>query len=1767
MNILYVLEAIDTFDGSVSVALREAFEVIAAPLVLYSFEEFSSRIASVRYRMAASAETLMCFTLVSSVVDEWKQKLDFVSVLGNKWMNEDAVRGRRYDPDLDGCPSVLDGFVEISDGVPEPVSEPDAFEMESQSGRAQKARDVPIFDEREYAPDLSQEYKVQEKVWNFPKKRSDPIPITGPKSRFSEPTDEPVLESVCFDLARLGVARTSPNKAVRPPTPEAVLPSVQCDIIYIDNKAAMKKIASYRNKVKVVTPKEKRFELRKLARQARDELRNPLRGALNEYEAQSLLDFSLTHNVSPQVQNLIDRVLTGVAQLSSMHENTVTQVCDGLRQTVSETTASLDQSMFGANGGLNKIFNKLSELFWIVPVVGAAYFAIKLATGENKLSMATGLSIALGMLLPQELWSQLSKLWPFKSDTEAYEAQSVPFDIHTLSHILTLCLTYVTIGKTDVMGITKEFLRSMPHYSRSVNGWKDLSSFIVSLVESFVNFIRESFGYKRISIYRTGLRTVDDWCRRVMEVVNSSHTGGDLMTVENVELICALRNEGRDLTNMFRLHGDVAPLLHKYLGYLDELCKVCSAAMHMTKGGRPPPVVMAITGKPGVGKTFLTKYIMSYVLSDIVGPERAKQLNHNFDSLVFQKGTTEYWNGYCGQPAIIVDDFAQSVPVPGVDNDFIELIRMNSSWAYPLNFADLENKGKNFFCSKVILLTTNLEDITACTDVIMEPEAIKRRIDFGYMIEVAPEFSIDGKIDIQKVKEYSSKNKVFPYHAWILRKHVFDIKKKAYTDKTQIYDLKSVLDEVKARIRTNDEFYESNNDIIKQMLVNYYEAQGSFFDYVKKSVYTDPTVSAIVFAMRKTFTGISDEFMQLDKCVYGIMSSPIFQFIIGVGASIFTIMLVRFLIKKVFSWFDTSKEKSQVIKEALYRKTKVPSDCVAQALNAFRPSDFEEIEVQDGVYRKTMKFTVQTLKKAYERMMGGEAQSNVPDNPRFVFKKVVGDHVIESDTVAQSDIYGNEIADHAYRNLFRFTITDGELINNMGYALMVRDTCALMPRHFRAELEKALEEGHFSSNTIVTFTNASNPNLCYNFSLQDYLQFRFEDSGDDDLSVVKLPRSVRAHRDIVDKFILDGDLMSLRKVRLRLDTGSSDGPTLRHTRFMDATRMDFVKVRSQADVYTLATGFEYFGYTKVGDCGGLVCADGVPEKMCRRILGLHVAGVPSRGVGLCGLMTKEKLTSLLSKLDTVEDKFFESQSHLETIWTPLPGSFLPCNKSFKTHALNPRTTLVKTKLHNAWGTCTKVPAPLRPFKNSEGKCVSPMEQAVLPYASPVISYSEKDVQRASYHAFSKFVGLSMEDERKIFTNEEACAGIPGTIINGIPRNTSPGYPYVLEGMSNKKKFFGTRDDYRFDSKECIDLFAEVDRVISDARKGIRNTHIFIDFLKDELRSAAKAAEGKTRLISSSPLVYVVAFRRYFLAFTSAVQKHRIKNGVAVGINPYTEWDYLATQLKTKGPHCVAGDFKGFDSSEQPDIHWAILDRINDWYNDGPENALIRRVLWMEVVHSRHMGSSGQVLDHIYQWNKSLPSGHPATSIINSFYNLTVFNLVWVDIMGLAYASRFWEFVYICVYGDDNILNISPQVVSRFNQLTIEKAMAARGMTYTSEDKLTETRPTRDLTEVSFLKRSFRYEPIIRKYVGNQDLESILFVPYWCKNASMVNDITLCNVEFTYTELSLHGSDVWDLYANKIKESVKEVLGADPQQLFTREEYVRMSQVASFVWPI
>jgi len=324
-------------------------------------------------------------------------------------------------------------------------------------------------------------------------------------------------------------------------------------------------------------------------------------------------------------------------------------------------------------------------------------------------------------------------------------------------------------------------------------------------------------------------------------------------------------------------------------------------------------------------------------------------------------------------------------------------------------------------------------------------------------------------------------------------------------------------------------------------------------------------------------------------------------------------------------------------------------------------------------------------------------------------------------------------------------------------------------------------------------------------------------------------------------------------------------------------------------------------------------------------------------------------------------------------------------------------------------------------------------------------------------------------------------------------------------------------------------------------EGIRPLTIYTDNLKDEKVSLRKVHLSKTRLFSGVPLLHLIMVRRYFGAFSNWIFKNRIKNGIAVGTNPYSEWHLIAEELLQHSHPCengfLAADFSGFDTSGKRVIYNMILVHINKWYDDGHRNQTIRKVLWLDLVQSRHVHRN-----HVFEWYNSLPSGHPLTVIVNSLYNLIAFRYCWVRSHDNEISScvSFSKYVYLIVYGDDANASVDKRKRKIFNDLTIQVFMKELDLTYTSDTKKAFEGMCRSLADITFLKRYYLKDETSGMYTAPLTLEVILTTPGWTRETDIFG-ITKNNVDWALRELALWPEEVYDEWMPKIVTQCSEHL--------------------------
>jgi hypothetical protein len=710
----------------------------------------------------------------------------------------------------------------------------------------------------------------------------------------------------------------------------------------------------------------------------------------------------------------------------------------------------------------------------------------------------------------------------------------------------------------------------------------------------------------------------------------------------------------------------------------------------------------------------------------------------------------------------------------------------------------------------------------------------------------------------------------------------------------------------------------------------------------------------------------------------------------------------------------------------------------------------------------------------------------------------------------------------------------------IGSVLFVKGRVCIFPNHYVSYFKNKVKEGECDMDTEICLKN-SWLTEGYRLTVADFIDVRVcPHLTQQDVAILVCPDRVHQHADITNYFVSVKTLDKPLDLTVHLVVLGEERSWQIHSGIAKAVNDH--PVGDGKERWRVTTGFLYPFPTSRGDCGSALLLNNKAINP-GKILGIHVAGNNSN-YGLAATITKDMIESALSLID-ISAKISAPDDVLlgpQLMDKPYDANVVPLFRTDKKPSMAGNSKIIPSVLFGAWGYPKTKPAYLRPIVR-EGELLDPRKIGLAGYCEGNVPINAHFVDVIVDNIASNLVGVARRKQRRkpmIFSYEEAVKGIVGLdYCDPIDRTTSPGYPWVLEkpsGFAGKTWWFGTEGDLDTDNPRSDVVKKKVMEIIDAAKKGKRLFHAYMDFPKDERRKIAKVESLATRSISGCPLDLSLVTRMFFLDFAIFMMECRFETKTCVGISPRSdEWNVLAKLLQ-RFSNIVAGDFSGFDKRQIAEFLWGCLRIINIWYNDGRENALIREVLWADVVNSIHLFDGNFV-----QWIKSLPSGHPLTVIINSLVHEMYLQYCYIlaNPEGLFGLQTYYDLVEAQTYGDDGVYSISDVAIGWFNQRTITQAMAAIGLVFTDEHKSQNPLPFRKLEEVSFLKRGFRRSYIDGKFVGPLEMATIIEMPFWTKEGPAPDEITKDNVCTALMELSLHDEDDYDRASEMIIQACRD----------------------------
>lgn len=572
-------------------------------------------------------------------------------------------------------------------------------------------------------------------------------------------------------------------------------------------------------------------------------------------------------------------------------------------------------------------------------------------------------------------------------------------------------------------------------------------------------------------------------------------------------------------------------------------------------------------------------------------------------------------------------------------------------------------------------------------------------------------------------------------------------------------------------------------------------------------------------------------------------------------------------------------------------------------------------------------------------------------------------------------------------------------------------------------------------------------------------------------------------KNIVNKFITEDDLPYINSVSGSVcwtDDGVSHSEQLVEIKPFDHV----IEAKSSVGIEKFRKGWEYDARMYAGTCGGVLLQHNA--KAPRKLLGIHAASHDHTNYCIAECVTQEILNKMISH-------FPPQVSGLQLLTvqgdTPLEGDLTFIRKVPRLPTSR-RTKIRPSLIH---GVFSPVTAPAILYKNDPRNVsgAHPLFKAINKYSQPLavfdVAFLNRAIESVSIDLINDFPPL-----RKITqlpSESEALNGLPCDYYEPMDMKTSPGYPYILSrppNASGKAYLFadaaGAGEPHIWSVKDPL-LRLAIDNRLKEWKNGcVVEQSYFTDCSKDERLPFAKIEAGKTRAFCMPPVDFTICGRPYFQDFASSFYKHHLNSFSAVGINCESpEWTKLYQQLQRKSDIGIGGDYSRYDGTIPGDIIWASIVCIDEWYkhyyqNSSTEDSLVRFAIAEEMIHTQSIAES-----FLYQKHQGNPSGCFLTVILNTIVGEIYLRYIYLYIMhsaqpDLATVECYREHICSKIYGDDNIIAISPLIKDYFNGRTLTEAFAHHGIEYTNATKTGSVVEYLPLHELTFLKRGFKPHP-------------------------------------------------------------------------------------------
>jgi GTPase SAR1 family protein len=1272
----------------------------------------------------------------------------------------------------------------------------------------------------------------------------------------------------------------------------------------------------------------------------------------------------------------------------------------------------------------------------------------------------------------------------------------------------------------------KDFLGSSLGFSREISDLTAIAKWIISAAQPIMDYF--GVGSQVLQIFGCSHPDIrfSTWIEDAQDFVMKSNSEG-FYTASKFEELVSLKVRFKALMMNVKSMPEyltVYNLMNKVFGELSKLeCMFNSRGVGSSKI-RQEPVCVMFSGQSGIGKTTMIRPLLANILGQLMPETNPNDIGANMNEYLYSRNPCQaYWDGYFGQFCTFIDEFdLVKTDLETKENVKAELINMVNNSPYSLNMAHLENKGNTFFNSKLILCTSNVTSTRqSAMSSVQYPEAVSRRFDFEVNLLVKEKYAKDPKgvtredrltwrLDYEKARGVD----FWELHDCYLTQHVqrqgqwFQVVKENVSTMELIDAIVSKYhDKRKAMLQSVEQ--ERRQALIGFIKANLKGANSTreVIDFLgdlstEELSYCCETIGGKVVDNYEDFKNLCNVINMDEETCKNLHSlrdnrksfeKVLHNYVLTLETEcddkIFALLLTK-IRERLHSYIQDpligeidfvelcSQAKRSVVQYIGAAVIKL-RDTAAPLLKYLTKSNLSAI-IFPAV---TISISMLLVKTLWDKYTMPQAQMGVlRENTRNIIQAIL-------------------------QNYYELRL--GQNIVAQGF--FIKGRAFVFNKHVRDEILARSFEGKVTCRSVKR-----EDSFVLTKEILDHVLYQDEEY------VAVYCGDVRTHRDI-SKFLCTQSMLGSKRGFPVMSFRNGFSTELIMQGQIELTQ----RFNNNGKAYDVPMSIVTKMPGNRGYCG-LPYFYGDCKADNSYFLGIHCAGFGAWGTtykSMCAVFPDSMIGSWLGQ------SFFDTTQTFTVVGEAHPKVFMQT-----------RTQIKRSDLHGKWGPAKTKPAHLVPFEK-EGEVIKPLHVALAKYDAPQLVYDQELVTACVTSAVNKALSGSRSIDLRCITLDQAVFGDPDIpYLDSIPRNTSPGYPWCTKpvpGKPGKTRFF-SGDGLTLEGIHWEDLERSVLQKEQNMLNGLRETFYYTGNLKDERRPIEKVDSGSTRYFAGSNIEYYVLFKKYFGSMSAHIMQNRIFNEVAVGINVYSEeWHTLAQYLSPNGLEAVdkiAGDFKAFDAHEARQVLKEIGDIVISQFSDV-EFTNIRQELWRHVYESTHV-----VGNKLIQWCQSLPSGHPWTTIINCLYNMTLFRMAWVKANDgrLASLLDFSLHVKAIFLGDDNLLSVSGPAMAKFSQNKLTEIFSFFGQQYTAETKAEGDVPDfRKLSEVEFLKRTFRYEPCVGRYVAPLRMETIEEIPYWTKKHDSL-EITLTNCERSLYELSLWGKEVFEEKLSRMLPKMKDI---------------------------